>query len=103
MYLEPIVFEVDGGIQVVDPKGLETQNLKVRLAVSTIEKSILYEYLVLLGEAGLTVDDLVYGIVGDYTENTSRELDKRLGAVINIGYSKTEIAIFNKGILLTLL
>ena len=100
IYLEPIVFEVDGGIQVVDPKGLETKNLKARLAVSTIDKSILYEYLELLSEAELVVDDLVYGIVGDYIEGASRDIDKRLGAVVNIGYSKTEVAIFNKGILL---
>ena len=100
VYLEPIVFEVDGGIQVVDPKGLETKSLKVRLAVSTIDKSILYEYLSLLKEADLVVDDLVYGIVGDYMESKTREIDKKLGVVVNIGYSKSEIAIFNKGILL---
>lgn len=100
IYLEPIVFEVDGGIQVVDPKGLETKYLKVRLAVSTIEKSILYEYLELFQEAGLVVDDLAYGIVCDYTESSTRETNKNLGAVINIGDSKTEVAIFNKGIML---
>ena len=100
LYLEPIVFEIDGGIQVVDPKGLDTNHLKVRLAVSTIEKTVLYEYLELLQEAGLVVDDLVYGIIGDYMEGSTREVNKSLGAVVNIGYSKTEVAIFNKGILL---
>ena len=100
IYLEPIVFEVDGGIQVVDPKGLDATHLKVRLAVSTIEKTILYEYLSLLQEAGLVVDDLVYGIVGDYTEGANRETNKTISAVVNIGYSKTEVAIFNKGIML---
>ena len=100
IYLEPIVFEVDGGIQVVDPKGLETKYLKVRLAVSTIEKSVLYEYLELFQEAGLSVDDLVYGIVCDYIESATRDINKSLGAVVNIGYSKTEVAIFNKGIML---
>jgi len=100
VYLEPIVFEVDSNIQVVDPKGLETKHLSVRLAVSTIEKSILYDYLKLLQEADLEVEDLVYGIVGDYFESTNKEIDKKLGVVLNIGYSKSEIAIFNKGIML---
>ncbi|MBQ8891702.1 MAG: pilus assembly protein PilM [Bacilli bacterium] len=100
IYLEPIVFELDGGVQAIDPKGLETTSLKVRLAVSTIEKSVLYDYLELFQEAGLSVDDLTYGIVGDYTESATREINKRLGAVVNIGYSKTEVAIFNKGIML---
>ena len=100
IYLEPIVFEIDGGIQVVDPKGLDTKHLKVRLAVSTIEKSVLYEYLELLQEAGLSVDDLMYGIIGDYYLENNRDVNKKLGAVVNLGYSKAEIAIFNKGILL---
>ena len=42
---------------------------------------------------------MVYGIIGDYEEAKTREVDKKIGAVVNIGYSKTEVAIFNKGIL----
>ena len=100
LYLEPIVFEIDSGIQVVDPKGLTSSHLKVRCAVSTIQKDVLYEYLILLQDAGLVVDDLVYGIVGDYFEEKNRDIDKKLGVVVNIGYGKTEVAIINKGILL---
>lgn len=100
VYLEPIVFEVNSNIQVVDPKGLDTERLEVRLAVSTIDKEILYSYLELLQEAGLDVEDLVYGIVSDYTEGKNRDIDKQLGVVVNIGYGKTEVAIFNKGIML---
>ena len=100
VYIEPIVFEIDSGIQVVDPKNLTSNHLSVRLAVSTIEKNILYPYLELLHDASLNVSDLSYGIVGDYFEESNKELNKMLGAVVNIGYGKTEIAIFNKGILL---
>ena len=100
VYVEPIVFEIDSGIQVVDPKSLTTNHLSVRLAVSTIEKDILYPYLELLHDAGLNVYDLSYGIIGDYFEESNKEIDKALGAVVNIGYGKTEIGIFNKGILL---
>ena len=45
LYLEPIVFETDSGVQVVDPKGLTTSSLEVRCAVATIEKEFLYQYL----------------------------------------------------------
>lgn len=100
VYVEPIVFEIDSGIQVVDPRSLTTNQLAVRLAVSTIDKEILYPYLEVLHEAGLNVSDLSYGIVGDYNEGFNKEINKTLGAVVNIGYAKTEIAIFNKGILL---
>ena len=100
LYLEPIVFDVDDGIQVVDPKGLDASHLSVRLAVSTIDKNNLYDYLELFQEAGLIVEDIIYGIVGDYTECSNRDINKKLGVVVNIGYSKTEVAIFNKGIML---
>ena len=100
LYLEPIVFETDTGVQVVDPKGLTSSTLEVRCAVSTVEKDFLYEYLELLHEAGLEVIDVVYGIVGDYEELGNTETDSKFGALINLGYGKTEIGIFNKGILL---
>ena len=100
IYIEPIVFEVDSNIQVVDPKGLTSTKLKVRIAVSSIEKEILYSYLKLLHDAGIETDDVCYGIIGDYFEGKNKELQKKLGVVVNIGYAKTEIAVFNKGIML---
>lgn len=100
LYLEPIVFDVDRELQVVDPKGLTGERLQVRCAVSTIEKNFLYEYLKLLSDVGLEVVDITYGVVGDYYENSSRDTFTKLGVVVNFGYGKTEIAIFNKGIML---
>ncbi len=100
IYLEPIVFELDNGLQLTDPKGQETNTLEVRAAVSTIDKDTLYAYLELLHDAGLEVIDVNYGIVGDYFESKNHETDSKLGAVINLGYGKTEIGIFNKGIFL---
>ena len=87
-------------MQVVDPKGLTTKGLEVRCAVSTIEKDFLYEYLEVFNEAGLEVVDITYGVVSDYFENSNRDINKKLGVLVNIGYGKSEIAIFNKGIML---
>ncbi len=100
LYLEPIVFGIDSDLQVVDPKGLTTSTLDVRCAVATIERDILYQYLSLLHEASLEVVDVTYGIVGDYFENVNHDTETKLGVVVNLGYGKTEVAIFNKGILL---
>ena len=100
LYIEPIVFETDSGVQVVDPKGLTTSSLEVRCAVATIEKEFLYQYLKLFQDAGLEVVDVTYGVVGDYFENHNEDTDSKLGVLVNLGYGKTEIAVFNKGILL---
>lgn len=100
VYLEPIMFELENGIQVVDPKGQNTGALEVRCAVATVEKEVLYPYLELLDEVGLEVVDVNYGIVGDYFESKNHDTDMKVGVVVNIGYGKTEIAIFNKGIMI---
>lgn len=100
LYLEPIVFEIDSDLQVIDPKGLTAEKLKVRCAVSTIEKKYLYDYFTLFQELKVEVVDLTYGVIGDYFENANMEMNRKLGVLVNLGYSKSEIAIFNKGIML---
>ena len=45
LYLEPIVYEIDSDLQVIDPRGLTADRLKVRCAVSTIEKKYLYDLI----------------------------------------------------------
>jgi len=100
LYLEPIVFELDHELQVVDPKGLSANSLSVRAVISTIDKNILYDYLEVFSLAGLEVVDITYGVVGDYYEAFNSDINKKLGVLVNVGYGKTEIAIFNKGILL---
>lgn len=100
VYVEPIVFSIDNDLQVFDPKGLTADILEVRLAVSTIDKNIIYDYLDIFNQAGLEVVDFTYGIIGDYYENCNATLNKQLGVVVNIGHGKTEIGIFNKGIIL---
>lgn len=100
LYLEPIVFEIDSDLQVIDPKGLTSSKLKVRCAVSTIESEFLYQYLKLFHDANLEVVDVMYSILGDYCESYNLDINKKLGVVLNFGYNKTEIALFNKGILL---
>lgn len=100
LYLEPIVFEIDSDLQVVDPRGLTTDKLKIRCAVNTINKKNLYEYFKLFQKLNIEVVDLTYGIIGDYYENAISDMNKKLGVVVNLGYSKCEIGIFNKGIFL---
>lgn len=100
LYLEPLVFEIDSDLQVVDPKGLTADRLKVRCAVSTIERKCLYDYFSLFQELDIEVVDITYGVIGDYFENANIEMNKKLGVLVNLGYSKCEIAIFNKGIML---
>ena len=88
LYLEPIVYEIDSDLQVIDPRGLTADRLKVRCAVSTIERKYLYDYFALFQQLNIEIVDITYGIIGDYFENANIELNRKLGVVVNLGYSK---------------
>ncbi len=96
----PISFTVDGEEKIADPKGMKGETLETKVVVSTVPKEPLYRMLEVLKLAGLEVIDIAFGAIGDYYEVKNPSLDKKVGAIINIGESKSSISIFNKGIMI---
>ena len=47
------------------------------------------------------VQDIIISSVGDYYSIKNKELDERVGAIVNIGEDKSVISIFNKGIIMS--
>lgn len=97
--VSPIDFNVDNEEKVLDPKGLKSYKLGCRTLISTMPKELVYSYLEVLNIASIEVIDLCFNTVGDYYTVKKEEYSDNIGAVINIGHSKTEIGIFNKGLL----
>jgi len=95
----PIDFTVDDEDKYRDPKGINGYKLETRLLISTLPKELVYSYLDILNDCGIEVIDLCIGPVADYYQAYRTEFDNSLGAVINIGDSKTEVSVFNKGLL----
>ncbi len=98
--ITPISFQVDNMEPVKDPKGLEGETLSVKAVISTIPKANLKSVVNLLKICGIETVDVTYGSVGDYYEAKNLDFDKSISAIINIGYSKTDVSIFNKGIMI---
>ena len=96
----PISFTVDEEEKIKDPKGMKGDTLETKVVVATVLKEPLYRMLEVLKLAGLEVADIAFGTIGDYYEVRNKELDKKVGAIINIGKSSTDISIFNKGIMI---
>ncbi|MBR3720551.1 MAG: cell division FtsA domain-containing protein, partial [Clostridia bacterium] len=46
------------------------------------------------------VEDITFNCIGDYYEAKTKETDEEIGAIINIGQDKTDVSVFNKGILI---
>lgn len=96
----PICFKVDNGNNIKDPKGLRGNKLSSKIVICELPKEILYKYLAVIDLCGLEVVDLAFSSVGDYYAVSNSNLDKSVGAIINIGEDTCNVSVFNKGIMI---
>ena len=96
----PIDFLIDDEKKVDDPKGEHGNKLESRMLISTVPKQNIYPYLELLEKSGVEVIDLSFGVINDfYHFKDNMDFLKSYGALIDIGNDKTEIGLFNKGLM----
>lgn len=95
----PIDFAIDGKDKILNPMGMLGEELDCRMLISTVPRDLLYQYLEVLEKCNVEVIDLSFGVVNDIY-NVDMDIKDKLGAVIDIGKDKTEIGIFNKGLLI---
>ncbi len=98
--ITPISFQVDDQEAVKDPKGLMGNSLSVKAVITSVPKENFRNTIHLLKNCGIEAVDVTYGAVGDYYVAKNPDFDKGISAIVNIGYSKTEVSIFNKGIMI---
>ena len=99
--ISPIYFNIDNEDKIIDPKGMQGYKLGLKALISTMPKELVLSYINVLKEASIDVIDICYNVIGDYYVSKKEEYNDTAGAVINIGHSKIEIGIFNKGLLIT--
>lgn len=92
----PLVFTVDG-----KPTNTPVNNIGKKLGIKgimiTAPKKNIYSVLSVMEGAGLEVVDITISGLCDYFEVHNDNLDKRIGAIINIGHETTNVSIFNRG------
>ena len=96
----PISFTVDDEASVSNPIDEEGEKLFMKGVVATSPKNEIYPFIDIVRSLGLNITDIVYNIQADYYTVSSKDLDRKLGAVINIGNDITSVGIFNKGIMI---
>ena len=96
----PINFRINDEKTVKDPKGLTGEKLEVKAVISETPRESLYNLLGILDVCGLEVVDIAFTSTGDYYTVRNSDLDKKVGAIINIGEDSTNISIYNKGIMI---
>ena len=96
----PISFQVDNLEPTKDPKGMIGNTLSLKAVIIKVPRNILRPYLELFKECGIKVVDITLGAIGDYYQAKNKEFDSSVSAIINIGYDKIDVSIFNKGIMI---
>ena len=96
----PIIFCVNDIKYTMNPNGSEGNTLSVKALLAVAPKKQVYSILKVVSDAKVEVVDISFGSIGDYYIEKDDEKDKDVGAIINIGYNKTNISVFNKGILI---
>lgn len=95
----PTKFLVNDTVVTDLPLGMKAEKLKVKAVVVTIPKKNVTPIIRCLERIGVNVVDVTIGALGDYYEFKDNKNSSEVGAVINIGASKTTVSIFNKGII----
>lgn len=94
----PIDFSVDDNVGIKDPKGMKGNSLSTRAIMVSTPKKNIYSVVSLLENIGLEVVDISLNSVGDIYSLKNREIDQKVGAIINIGHETTTVSLYNKGI-----
>ena len=95
----PVDFSIDENTGIKDPKGMKGNTLSTRaIMISTPRKNI-YSVVSLLENLGLDVVDISLSNIGDIYSLKNKEIDQKVGAIINIGHETTTVSLYNKGII----
>ncbi len=84
---------------VANPLGISAEKLNLKAVAVTVPKKNVSAIINCLEKIGVEVIDISVGSLGDYYQYRTKTTDTSVGAIVNIGASKTEVSIFNKGIL----
>ena len=96
----PISFTVDDEASVINPLGEEGEKLFLKAVVATSPKEEIYPFIDLVRSVGINITDIIYNTQADYYTVSTKELDRKMGAIINIGNDITSVGVFNKGIMI---
>ena len=96
----PISFTVDDEASVINPLDEEGEKLFLKAVVASSPKEEIYPFINLVRSVGINITDIIYNTQADYYTASSKELDRKMGSIINIGADITSIGVFNKGIMI---
>ena len=98
--VSPVEFKIGTDKKIKNPLGLEGKDLAVRAVMSMVPKKNVYSVVSVLESLNIEVIDVCFSSISDYYVAKTKDLDEKIIAMVNIGESKTNIAVFNKGVII---
>lgn len=92
----PLVFTIDAE-ETENPVGRTGKKLGMKGIMISAPKKNIYSVLSVMEGAGLEVIDITISGLCDYAEVGNKNLDKKVGAIINLGHETTNVSVYNKG------
>lgn len=93
----PLNFSIDDKKGIKRPIGKRGKKLELKGVAISVPKKNIYSVLSVIDAAGLEVVDITFSGIADYYEARNEQLDRKVGAVINIGHDTTTVSIINRG------
>ena len=98
--VSPIEYKIDKIKKVKNPLGLEGKELSVKAVVTSVPKKNVYSVVSVIENLGIEVMDITISSIGNYYVIKNPEFDSKVVGVVDIGDEKTNISVFNKGIII---
>ena len=95
----PTAFKINDMDVVKNPKNMIADKLSVKSVIVSVPKKNVVPLVKCLERIGVEVVDIALTSLGDYYNFKTKETQKSVGAVINVGDSTITVSIFNRGVL----
>lgn len=96
----PIDFNIDDNEEhISDPKGIVGKKLSARAVMATTPKKNIYSVVSLMDSVGVEIVDISLNPIGNSYAFRFKEMDSKIGAIIDIGAETTTVSLYNKGII----
>ena len=96
----PINFALDDKLIVSDPKGKVAKRLTSRAVIVTTPNKNVYSVMKLLEKCGLEPIDIAISGICDMQTFKNKDIEDKIGCIINIGSETTTISLYNKSIII---
>lgn len=95
----PMIFKINEDNPITNPINMNAETLTVKDVVAIVPKKNIYTLIKCLESIGITIVDITLSSVGDYHCIKNDNINRLVGAIVNIGDSVTTVSIFNKGVI----